>query len=461
MNNKELLRKLPKIDEMLKEDIVKKELSSTTRSIVIESLREAIDKFRNDIILGKIKEFNNKDILDCFYKKIQRKKIPKLRKVINATGVILHTNLGRSILCKEAIENVISISGDYNNLEYNIESGDRGSRYSHVEDLIKKITGAEAAVVVNNNAAAVMLILNTFCNNKEVIVSRGQLVEIGGSFRIPDIMKFSGAKLVEVGTTNRTHLYDYENNINENTGMLLKVHTSNFKIMGFTKEIPLEDLVSLGKAYDIPVVEDIGSGVLVDFSKYGFVYEPTVMDSIKKNVDIVTFSGDKMLGGPQAGIIAGKKIYIDKIKKNQLIRALRVDKMTLAALEGTLKCYLYEEYAIKNIPTLYSILTPKEIHKKRAQNLRNKLKNQNVNLEIKIEKDYSIVGGGAMPSEKIDTYVLKLKSDIYSAEEIEKRLRENSVPIITRIYNGEVYMDLRTIFDRDFNLIADSLKKLF
>ncbi|SKA75468.1 L-seryl-tRNA(Sec) selenium transferase [Clostridium sp. USBA 49] len=461
MNNKELLRKLPKIDEMLKEDIVKKELSSTTRSIVIESLREAIDKFRNDIILGKIKEFNNKDILDCFYKKIQRKKIPKLRKVINATGVILHTNLGRSILCKEAIENVISISGDYNNLEYNIESGDRGSRYSHVEDLIKKITGAEAAVVVNNNAAAVMLILNTFCNNKEVIVSRGQLVEIGGSFRIPDIMKFSGAKLVEVGTTNRTHLYDYENNINENTGMLLKVHTSNFKIMGFTKEIPLEDLVSLGKAYDIPVVEDIGSGVLVDFSKYGFVYEPTVMDSIKKNVDIVTFSGDKMLGGPQAGIIAGKKIYIDKIKKNQLIRALRVDKMTLAALEGTLKCYLDEEYAIKNIPTLYSILTPKEIHKKRAQNLRNKLKNQNVNLEIKIEKDYSIVGGGAMPSEKIDTYVLKLKSDIYSAEEIEKRLRENSVPIITRIYNGEVYMDLRTIFDRDFNLIADSLKKLF
>lgn len=461
MNNKELLRKLPKIDEMLKEDIVKKELSSTTRSIVIESLREAIDKFRNDIILGKIKEFNNKDILDCFYKKIQRKKIPKLRKVINATGVILHTNLGRSILCKEAIENVISISGDYNNLEYNIESGDRGSRYSHVEDLIKKITGAEAAVVVNNNAAAVMLILNTFCNNKEVIVSRGQLVEIGGSFRIPDIMKFSGAKLVEVGTTNRTHLYDYENNINENTGMLLKVHTSNFKIMGFTKEIPLEDLVSLGKAYDIPVVEDIGSGVLVDFSKYGFVYEPTVMDSIKKNVDIVTFSGDKMLGGPQAGIIAGKKIYIDKIKKNQLIRALRVDKMTLAALEGTLKCYLDEEYAIKNIPTLYSILTPKEIHKKRAQNLRNKLKNQNVNLEIKIEKDYSIVGGGAMPSEKIDTYVLKLKSDIYSAEEIEKRLRENSVPIITRVYNGEVYMDLRTIFDRDFNLIADSLKKLF
>lgn len=461
MNNKELLRKLPKIDEMLKEDIVKKELSSTTRSIVIESLREAIDKFRNDIILGKIKEFNNKDILDCFYKKIQRKKIPKLRKVINATGVILHTNLGRSILCKEAIENVISISGDYNNLEYNIESGDRGSRYSHVEDLIKKITGAEAAVVVNNNAAAVMLILNTFCNNKEVIVSRGQLVEIGGSFRIPDIMKFSGAKLVEVGTTNRTHLYDYENNINENTGMLLKVHTSNFKIMGFTKEIPLEDLVSLGKAYDIPVVEDIGSGVLVDFSKYGFVYEPTVMDSIKKNVDIVTFSGDKMLGGPQAGIIAGKKIYIDKIKKNQLIRALRVDKMTLAALEGTLKCYLDEEYAIKNIPTLYSILTPKEIHKKRAQNLRNKLKNQNVNLEIKIEKDYSIVGGGAMPSEKIDTYVLKLKSDIYSAEEIEKRLRENPVPIITRIYNGEVYMDLRTIFDRDFNLIADSLKKLF
>lgn len=461
MNSKELLRKLPKIDEILKEDIVQKELSSTMRPIVIESLRETIDEFRNSILAGDIENFNKEDVLSCFYKRIQAKKLPKLRKVINATGVIIHTNLGRSILCKEAVENVIAAAENYNNLEYNLESGERGSRYSHVEELIKKITGAEAALVVNNNAAAVMLALNTLCSDKEAVVSRGQLVEIGGSFRIPDVMKFSGAKLIEVGTTNRTHLYDYESNINENTGILLKVHSSNFKILGFTKEVSLEELVSLGKKYSLPVVEDIGSGVLIDFSKYGFTYEPTVMNSIKKGADIVTFSGDKMLGGPQAGIIAGKKVYIDKMKKNQLTRALRIDKLTLAALEGTLRGYLDEEYAIKNIPTLYGILSSKEIHKKRAQRLKVRLKNANVNLEMKIEADYSMVGGGSMPGEKIETYVIKLKSTIYSAEEIEKRLRENSVPIIVRLYNGEVYMDLRTLFDKDFDLIVHSLKNLF
>lgn len=461
MNSKELLRKLPKIDEILKEDIVQKELSSTMRPIVIESLRETIDEFRNSILAGDIENFNKEDVLSCFYKRIQAKKLPKLRKVINATGVIIHTNLGRSILCKEAVENVIAAAENYNNLEYNLESGERGSRYSHVEELIKKITGAEAALVVNNNAAAVMLALNTLCSDKEAVVSRGQLVEIGGSFRIPDVMKFSGAKLIEVGTTNRTHLYDYESNINENTGILLKVHSSNFKILGFTKEVSLEELVSLGKKYSLPVVEDIGSGVLIDFSKYGFTYEPTVMNSIKKGADIVTFSGDKMLGGPQAGIIAGKKVYIDKMKKNQLTRALRIDKLTLAALEGTLRGYLDEEYAIKNIPTLYGILSSKEIHKKRAQRLKVRLKNANVNLEMKIGADYSMVGGGSMPGEKIETYVIKLKSTIYSAEEIEKRLRENSVPIIVRLYNGEVYMDLRTLFDKDFDLIVHSLKNLF
>lgn len=461
MDNKELLRKLPKIDEILKEDIIQQELSSTIRPIVLETLRETIDKFRNDIISGSIRDFNKEDILNCFHEKIQAKKLPKLKKLINATGVIIHTNLGRSLLCSEAVENVITAAENYSNLEYNLESGERGSRYSHIEELVRKITGAEAALVVNNNAAAVLLVLNTLCSGREAIVSRGQLVEIGGSFRIPDVMEFSGAKLVEVGTTNRTHLYDYESNISENTGVLLKVHSSNFKIVGFTKEVAIEELASLGKKYSIPVVEDIGSGVLIDFSKYGFTYEPTVMDSIKKGVDVITFSGDKMLGGPQAGIIAGKKIYIDRIKKNQLIRALRVDKMTLAALEGTLKCYLDEEYAVKNIPTLYSILSSKEIHKKRAQRLKSKLKNAGVNLDIKIGEDYSIIGGGSMPLERIETYVLKLTSSTYSAEEIEKRLRQNSVPIIVRLYNGEAYMDLRTILDKDFELITDSLKKLF
>jgi L-seryl-tRNA(Ser) seleniumtransferase len=284
MGNKELLRKLPKIDELLKEAIVIDRLKNTMRPIVLEALREALEHFRSSILAGTIEAFEAEDILKHFNSLVEMKNSPKLKKVINATGVVIHTNLGRSLLCEEAVKNVITAAENYNNLEYNLESGARGSRYAHVEEIIKKITGAEAAVVVNNNAAAVMLTLSTLCNGKEAIVSRGQLVEIGGSFRVPDVMKFSGAKLVEVGTTNRTHTYDYENNITDNTGVLLKVHTSNFKIMGFTEEVSIEELVELGQKHNIPVVEDIGSGVLVDFSKYGFTYEPTVQDSLKKGI---------------------------------------------------------------------------------------------------------------------------------------------------------------------------------
>lgn len=460
MGNKELLRKLPKIDELLKEAIVLKALKNTLRPIVLEALREAIDKFRSDILSGTIENFEQSDILNYFNSLVEVKNSPKLKKVVNATGVIIHTNLGRSLLCEEAVKNVITAAENYNNLEYKLETGERGSRYAHVEEIIRKITGAEAAVVVNNNAAAVMLTLSTLCSGKEAVVSRGQLVEIGGSFRVPDVMRFSGANLVEVGTTNRTHLYDYENNITENTGVLLKVHTSNFKIMGFTEEVSLEELVDLGKRRSIPVVEDIGSGVLVDFSKYGFTYEPTVQDSLKKGVDVVTFSGDKMLGGPQAGIIAGKKEYIDRIKKNQLTRALRIDKMTLAALEGTLKYYLDETEAVKKLPTLYMILSPKEEHKKRAQKLKTKLQKAGLDLSIRLEADYSMVGGGSMPTEKIDTYVLKIKSSTMSAEQLEKKLRSNVTPIIVRIYNGEVILDLRTLFDKDFDIISEAFKDM-
>ncbi|MCM0648937.1 L-seryl-tRNA(Sec) selenium transferase [Clostridium swellfunianum] len=460
MGNKELLRKLPKMDELLKEAIVIDKLKDTLRPIVLESLREALDSFRIDILNGKIEDFERSNIMERFSSIIEVKNSPKLKKVINATGVIIHTNLGRSLLCGEAVRNVITAAENYNNLEYNLETGARGSRYAHVEELIKKITGAEAAVVVNNNAAAVMLTLSTLCSGKEAIVSRGQLVEIGGSFRVPDVMRFSGAKLVEVGTTNRTHLYDYENNITEETGVLLKVHTSNFKIMGFTEEVSLEELVELGNKKKVPVVEDIGSGVLVDFSKYGFTYEPTVQDSLKKGVDVVTFSGDKMLGGPQAGIIAGKKEYIDKIKKNQLTRALRIDKMTLAALEGTLKYYIDETEAVKKLPTLYMILSPKEEHKKRAQRLKTRLQRLGLDFNIRLEADYSMVGGGSMPTEKIETFVLKIKSSSASAEQLEKKLRSYVTPVIVRIYAGEIILDLRTIFDKDFDTIAEAFKNV-
>ncbi|OAA87976.1 L-seryl-tRNA(Sec) selenium transferase [Clostridium coskatii] len=456
MEKNQLLRDLPKIDELLKEDIVNNELKFTMRTIVVETLREAIDNYRELILSGSIDEYSKENILKSFLELLEEKKGSKFKKVINAAGVIIHTNLGRSLLAKKALENVVNVADNYNNLEYDLKKGQRGSRYSHVEELIKRVTGAEAAMVVNNNAAAVMLVLNTLCKDKEAIVSRGQLVEIGGSFRVPDVMRFSGARLVEVGTTNRTHLYDYDNNINENTGVLLKVHTSNFKILGFTEDVSLEELVKLGYESKIPVVEDIGSGTLIDFSKYGFTHEPTVQESIKKGVDVVTFSGDKMLGGPQAGIVIGKKVYIDKMKKNQLTRALRIDKMTLAALEGTLKYYLDEKEAIENIPTLHMILSQKSDHKKRAQRLKEELESKIKNFKFALEEDYSIVGGGSMPTEKIDTYVIKVESDKFSPQELEKKLRENKTPIIIRISNNEVILDVRTIFDKDFDIIVNA-----
>jgi L-seryl-tRNA(Ser) seleniumtransferase len=460
MDKSELLRKLPKIDELLKEEIVDGYVRNSIRAEVIEVLRETIDGLRGDILEGITVSLKKEDLLMRFARKMEEKKKPKLRKVINATGVVIHTNLGRSLLNEEAVRCVEEISMNYNNLEYDINAGKRGSRYSHVEEIITKVTGAEAAVVVNNNAAAVMLVLNTLSKGKEAIVSRGQLVEIGGSFRVPDVMAFSGAKLVEVGTTNRTHLYDYENNITENTGVLLKVHTSNFKILGFTEEVSVEELMELGRQHDLPVYEDIGSGTLVDFQKYGFTYEPTVQESLRRGADVVSFSGDKMLGGPQAGIIVGKKKYIDKMKKNQLTRALRIDKMTLAALEGTLRLYQDEKIAVEKIPTLRMILSSKESHLPRAEQLAGKLRASATGFSFEIGEDYSMVGGGSMPEEKIPTYVIKAKADKLSPDVLEKRLRLNDTAIIVRVSNDEVVMDLRTMFDKDFDIVADAFRDI-
>ncbi|MEG0772371.1 L-seryl-tRNA(Sec) selenium transferase [Clostridium sp.] len=455
MNN-QLLRKLPKIDELLKEEVVQLAIDNNPRNLVVDCLREAIDFFRQEILQGAIANIEKEEVINHANTIINKRNKPNLKKIINATGTVIHTNLGRSLLAEKAMENVLAVAGNYNNLEYDIESGKRGSRYSHIEDLIKKVTGAEAAMVVNNNAAAIMLALDTLAKGKEAIVSRGQLVEIGGSFRVPDVMKFSGAKLVEVGTTNRTHLYDYENNITENTGVLLKIHTSNFKIYGFTEEVAIEELVKLGNEKNIPVIEDIGSGVLIDFSKYGFTYEPTVQESIKKGIDVVTFSGDKMLGGPQAGIIVGKKQYIDLMKKNQLTRALRIDKMTLAALEGTFKYYLDEKDAINNIPSLNMILSPKEEVKKKAIKLKKRLQEKINEFNFVVDSDYSMVGGGSMPTEKIPTYVVKVTSEKFSPQEIEYKLRMGETPVICRIFNNEVILDARTLYEKDFNMVVNS-----
>ncbi|WBW95831.1 L-seryl-tRNA(Sec) selenium transferase [Oceanirhabdus sp. W0125-5] len=458
--NRELLRNLPKVDELLDSNEIKKLLEEVMRPIVVESVREAIDQVRSEILSGEREKLGEDEVLSIALKNIKRKNSTNLRRIINATGTVIHTNLGRSLLSKQAMENVINAASNYSNLEYDVEKGKRGSRYSHIEDLIVKITGAEAAMVVNNNAAAVMLVLNTLCKDKEAIVSRGQLVEIGGSFRVPDVMKFSNAKLIEVGTTNRTHDYDYENAINEDTGVLLKVHTSNFKILGFTEEVSIEDMVELGNKYSLPVVEDIGSGVLVDYTKYGFVYEPTVQESIKKGIDVVTFSGDKMLGGPQAGIIAGKKKYIDMMKKNQLTRALRIDKMTLAALEGTLKHYLDESDAIENIPSLNMILMNSEDIKKKAYKLKRKLVKVTDKFDFNVDMDFSMVGGGSMPTERIKSYVIKVKGYEMKPALIEKKLRECETPVVVRVSGDSVIMDLRTIKEDEFNFIVDAFKEI-
>lgn len=385
-----------------------------------------------------------------------------LKRAINATGTILHTNLGRARLSQNAINHIIETARHYSNLEYELEEGERGSRHSHVEALLKVLTGAEAAMVVNNNAAAVYFILRALAKNKEVIVSRGQLVEIGGSFRISSIMEESGATLVEVGTTNKTHLFDYENAINENTNMILKVHTSNFKTIGFTKMVESLDLVNLASKHEnIIFYEDLGSGVLYDFTQHGIGDEPIVKKVIEMGADLVSFSGDKLLGGPQAGIIAGKKELVEKLKKHQLARVLRVDKMTLAALEGTLLDYLKGEKGRMNIPVLRDMLWSKEYLRSRASNLMEKLSELVPEYQVSLMEDTSQVGGGTMPDVVLPTVVIALKHQSLSSATLAKRLRTDCQPaIVVRIQNDELLIDLRTVEPEEEEIIFVALQKL-
>jgi L-seryl-tRNA(Ser) seleniumtransferase len=370
-----------------------------------------------------------------------------LEKVINATGTILHTNLGRARLSEQAIQHVIEVAQNYSNLEYKLLEGERGSRHSHVEKLIREITGAEAAMVVNNNAAAVFLVLRAFAENREVIVSRGQLVEIGGSFRISSIMKESEAMLVEVGTTNKTHLYDYKEAVSSETSIIMKVHTSNFKVVGFTKSVESQELISLTKELEnVIFYEDLGSGALFDFKKHGIGEEPVVKEIIEMGADLVTFSGDKLLGGPQAGIIAGKKVLIDRLKKHQLARVVRVDKMTLAALEGTLIDYVRGETGIRNIPTIRDMLVSVDELTNRSRIFVDRLLEQSTDYVADIAPGTSQVGGGTMPEVELPSILINLTHSVLSAEQLSRALRNKTKPaIITRIFKDKVVLDLRTV----------------
>ncbi|EQJ79207.1 L-seryl-tRNA selenium transferase [Clostridioides difficile P46] len=457
---------LPSVDEVLSDNRIVEIINEYPRSLVLESVREVIDLKRQFILRLKEDASNSVtiefgEIIESAIERVKLNYSLSLKKVINATGTVIHTNLGRSLLSEDIKYELWCAASRYSNLEYDLDNGERGSRYSHLTSTIKRLTGAEDVLVVNNNAAAVLLVLSTMAKGGEAIVSRGELVEVGGSFRIPSIMALSGAELVEVGSTNKTHLKDYKEAITEDTNVLMKVHTSNYRIMGFTESVSIEELVNLGKKYKLPVIEDLGSGVFIDLSKYGLSYEPTVLDSIRQGADVVTFSGDKMLGGPQAGIIVGKKEYIEKMKKNQLTRALRVDKLTICALEATLRMYLDETKAIENIPTLKMLTYKIEELEVKANKLFEKITALNLNANINIEDGFSQVGGGSMPLETISTKVISITPEHMNVSSLEKKLRLSEAHIIARVYDNKYVLDVRTIFDDEFDVIVEELRKAF
>ena len=454
--SKQLLSQIPAINKILLLDKVKSLIQEYSEVGVKSAIKNYIDEIKQEILNEELHEVPSLEkIVEVVTQIVKSEDKNSLRRVINATGTILHTNLGRSLLSQKIKENIESVAFNYSNLEFDIDNKKRGSRYVHLIDIIKKLTGAEDVLVVNNNAAAVLLTLNTLVKDKEIVVSRGELVEIGGAFRIPEIIKLSGGTPVEVGTTNKTHLKDYENAITDNTGALLKVHTSNYKIVGFTKEVSNEEISYLARENELVSINDLGSGQFVDFSRFGLPYEPTVKEVLDSGIDIVTFSGDKLLGGPQAGIIVGKKEYIEQMKKNQLTRALRVDKMTLAALEATLKLYLDEKEALEHIPTLHMISLSKERLFAKSDVFKTRL--SDLDFKITIAEDKAEVGGGSYPESYLDSVVVKLEHPRLSATDIERRLLEVEIPIITRIKDNELIFDMRTLRTREFDLVKQAL----
>jgi len=462
------LRKIPSVDEILSRPEIIDLLKIHPRNVVVEAIRNGLGRLREEILhqeeLSQLGDslFSFERLYLLFREEINLQIRPRLRRVINATGVVIHTNLGRAPLHSSAIQHLIEVSKTYSNLEYDLERGERGSRYAHVEEVLCRLSGAESALVVNNNAGAVLLVLNALAEGKEVIVSRGELVEIGGAFRIPDVMKRSAALLREVGTTNRTHFDDYQKAIGSDTALLLKVHTSNFRVMGFASEVSLQDLVQLGKQHQLPVVDDLGSGCLIDLTRYGLEKEPTVQETIQTGVDVITFSGDKLLGGPQAGIILGKKKFLDLFKANALTRALRIDKLTLAALESTLLLYLDEKTAMEEIPTLRMLSLDTRKLKRRGKRLLKRLSGVMDKRGIFfLREDVSQVGGGALPLQELPTAVVAVKPLDLSVNTLEENLRKGDPPIISRISREELLLDMRTVFDEEIPLLAAGIEKAF
>lgn len=458
MNNM-LLRNLPKVDEVLNSEEVKKYLCIMPREKVTDVIRTVTDSFREKILNDEITELEENDVINHILDTLAFSNRKSLRRVVNGTGVVLHTNLGRSNLSKEAFMEVASVMSNYSTLEYDPNIGGRGLRHDHIEKIVRKITGAESAMVVNNNAAATMIAMASIGRDKEIIVSRGELVEIGGSFRIPDIMEESQAKLIEVGTTNKTRVKDYKRKINDNTAAIMKVHTSNYKIIGFTESASLKDLRELCDKENLPLIYDMGSGLMIDLSDYG-INEPNVKDALKDGADIVLFSGDKLLGGPQAGIIIGKQEYIDKMKAHPLARALRVDKMTIAALEATFNEYYDTLKAMKNIPVLNMLTKSEDELLETANVLREKIDSLEMGYEVVIEKVEGLVGGGSAPGATLNNIAVTLSHKDFTTEKIERMLRKGDIPIVVRIKDDKILIDTRTIFPDEIDIIVNRLKEI-
>jgi L-seryl-tRNA(Ser) seleniumtransferase len=453
-------RNLPSVNEVLETPAVQGLAGSHAHAVVVAAIRQELANLRED--LGRGESIDGQASADTLAARVVdrlgRELRPKLRPVINATGIMLHTNLGRAPIAEDAAQAAYEAARGYLNLELDLETGKRSSRQIAIREWVCRLTGAESATAVNNNAAATVIALRALCQGKEVIISRGQLIEIGGSFRIPEIMGVSGAILREVGTTNITRLADYERAIASNTGALLQVHSSNYRISGFTKSVPLADLVALGKKHNLKVIDDIGSGALLDFGRFGFQGEPVARDSIRAGADLVLFSGDKLLGGPQAGILAGRKEWIQKIEKDPLMRAFRLDKMTLAALEATLRLYLNEERALREVPGLRMLgMGPAEL-RQRAEELAVRLRAVEGVARVEVSEDVAFVGGGSLPDQAMKTWVLEVEARERSDAELAYRLRLGQPAVMGRVRSGRLVLDVRTVFPHQETALVEAIR---
>ncbi len=454
-------RALPAVNDILDAAPVRGLTATHAHDAIVAAIRAELEELRQRLVHGETMDGQSDagSVAARVAVRLERESRAKLREVINATGIVLHTNLGRSPLAEEAAKAAYEAARGYLNLELDLDSGKRSSRQVALREWLCRLSGAESATAVNNNAAATVIVLRSLAMGKEVIISRGQLIEIGGSFRIPDIMGVSGAILREVGTTNITRLADYERAIGPNTGALLQVHSSNYRISGFTKSVPLMDLVALGKKHGLPVIDDIGSGALLDFARFGFQGEPVARASIAAGADLVLFSGDKLLGGPQAGIIAGRKEWIQKIEKDPLMRAFRLDKMTLAALEATLRLYVNEERALREVPVLRLLGTPlAELHQ-RAEKLAEQLRGLAGLASVTTAEDVAYVGGGSLPDQCMKSWVVEMAVDSVSDAELGRRLRLGVPAVMARLRGGKLVFDVRTIFAHQEMPLVEAVRK--